>query len=170
MSNNADHRGRAKTLSVPDEGQKVYVKVKKKTYVKAKKKTYEIVGPHQQPRSWIIKGPDEELLRRNRRHFLIIPDQRTRSPEDLDWFGWIWFEDWRQKSLMKKNDGRKKTLKMEKAQERRYSRKKILKKEPHKQSPQKIRLKLVEVYDRIKDRFLNIHPTITTSCTSCKLS
>ena len=72
MSQNADRRGRAKSLPEPEVVQKVYLK--------SKKKTYEVVGPHQQPRSYILKGPDEEHLRRNRRHFLIIPDGETVTP------------------------------------------------------------------------------------------
>ena len=64
MSDNADRRGRAKPLSIPDTGEEVYVK--------DKKKKYEIIGPHTNPRSYLLKGPDDEVLRRNRRQFVII--------------------------------------------------------------------------------------------------
>ena len=70
MAKNADRRGRAQALPKPGIGDKVYVK--------EKKKTYEVIEPHTHPRSYVLKGPDDEKLRRNRRQFVII----ARGPEE----------------------------------------------------------------------------------------
>ena len=76
MAKNADtHRG-ARDLPDLENGQRVHLK--------SKGKDYTVVASHgTAPRSYFIKGPDGEVLRRNRRHLVVLTQPLPNVTEPI---------------------------------------------------------------------------------------
>ena len=71
--NYTDRKRGARPLAEVSSGKKVFLKKEKRECVVQEK--------FSTPRSYILKGPDDEILRRNRRAFVTIP-MKTQTPID----------------------------------------------------------------------------------------
>ena len=67
MKRNYDKRHRTAPLKKLHPNQRVYVK--------KENKHYEVVDQHSTPRSYILKGPDGDLKRRNRRQMVPVSSE-----------------------------------------------------------------------------------------------
>ena len=66
MKKNYDRRHRAASLEKLQIGQKVFVK--------RENRSYEVVNQHSAPRSYILKGPDGDMKRRNRKQIVPVEE------------------------------------------------------------------------------------------------